>query len=112
MIREGVECALDLMQRLFGLVRPVGWSGDGGVRKSNKVELIKSGGGSRRGHSPLSHSAPPSGSGAEPQPLCNFCNFSATKHSIIAQKIAQFVFPFNNEVHVQVHVGLACELRV
>ena len=25
--------------------RPVGWSGDGGVRESNKVELIKSGGG-------------------------------------------------------------------
>ena len=32
--------------------RPVGWSGDGGVRESNKVELIKSGGGSRRGRSP------------------------------------------------------------
>ena len=25
------------------LYRPVGWSGDGGVRESNKVELIKSG---------------------------------------------------------------------
>ena len=37
-------------------VRPVGWSEDGGVRESNKVELIKSGGGSRRGHSPLSPS--------------------------------------------------------
>ena len=36
--------------------RPVGWSGDVGVRESNKVELIKSGGGSRRGHSPLSPS--------------------------------------------------------
>ena len=36
--------------------RPVGWSGDGGVRESNKVELIKSGGGSRRGRSPLSPS--------------------------------------------------------
>ena len=36
--------------------RPVGWSGDGGVRESNKVELIKSGGGSRRGHSRLSPS--------------------------------------------------------
>ena len=54
-----------------------GGGGGGGVRESNKVELIKSGGGSRRGRSP-------SGSGAEPQPLCNFCNFSATKHSIIA----------------------------
>ena len=36
--------------------RPVGWSGDGGVRESNKVELIKSGGGSRRGLRPLSPS--------------------------------------------------------
>ena len=26
-------------------LRPVGWSGDGGVQESNKVELIKSGGG-------------------------------------------------------------------
>ena len=26
-------------------LRPVGWSGDGGVRESNKVQLIKSGGG-------------------------------------------------------------------
>ena len=40
-----------------------GWSGDGGgvresnkVGESNKVELIKSGGGSRRGRSPLSPS--------------------------------------------------------
>ena len=32
-------------------VRPIGWSGDMGVRESNKVELIKSGGGSRRGRS-------------------------------------------------------------
>ena len=36
--------------------RPVGWSGDGGVRESNKVELIKRGGGSRRGLRPLSPS--------------------------------------------------------
>ena len=42
-------------------VRPVGWSGDGGrggggggggVRESNKVELIESGGGSKRGYAP------------------------------------------------------------
>ena len=41
---------------LVYIYRPVGWSGDGGVRESNKVELMKSGGGSRRGRSPLSPS--------------------------------------------------------
>ena len=30
-------------------VRPVGWSGDGGVRESDKVELIKSGGWEQEG---------------------------------------------------------------
>ena len=72
--------------------RPVGWSGDGGVRESNKVELIKSGVGAGGGAAPSRPArgyggalyAPPSGSGAEPHPLCNFCNFSATNHSIIA----------------------------
>ena len=29
--------------------RPVGWSGDGGVRESDKVELIKSGGWEQEG---------------------------------------------------------------
>ena len=33
-------------------LRPVGWSGDGGVRESNKVELIKSGGGGGGGKVP------------------------------------------------------------
>ena len=47
---EAVEC---LHSR--PLFRPVGWSGDGGggVRERNKVELTKSGDGSRRGRSPL-----------------------------------------------------------
>ena len=48
--------------------------------------------------------------GAESQ-VSTADNLSATKHSIIAYRnmdIAQFVFPFNNEVHV----GLACVLRV
>ena len=56
------------MQKRYIYIRPVGWWGGGGVQENNKVELIKSGGGSRRERCKLPHQRP-GGSGAD------FCNF-------------------------------------
>ena len=63
--------------------RPVGWSGDGGVRETMRVELTSGGGAFLHGVWGSAVSSP-SGSGAEPQQLCNFYNVEVTKHRIIA----------------------------
>ena len=64
--------------------RPVGRSGDGGVRETMRVELTSGGGAFPAWGMGERCKPPPSGSGAEPQQLCNFYNVEVTKHRIIA----------------------------